>query len=98
VSQEISGSTGVNPTNNQVWVFSEGQSSEDFKEKIEEIGLLGSPETYGSGSGAWAMIDLEELRSQGMPVPPIGEIPFLNQEFPGNSHIEFKISSSTDFS
>jgi hypothetical protein len=98
VSQEISGSTGVNPDNTQVWVFSEGQGSEELKEKIEEIGFFGSPETYGSGSGSWAKVDLNELRESGAPVPPLEELPFVQQSLPGNSHIELDISSSKNFS
>jgi hypothetical protein len=98
IAQEISGSTGVNPTNTQVWVYSEGQSAEDFKEKITELGFFGEPETYGSGSGAWAMIDLEALKESGMPVPPLEEMPFVQQQLPGNSHIEFTLSSGSTFS
>lgn len=98
ISQEISGSTGVTPSNSQVWVFSEGQGSEDFKEKIEEIGFFGSPTTFGSGSGAWAQIDIDGLREQGMPVPAFNDLPFVENPLPGNSHIEFELSSGTTFS
>jgi hypothetical protein len=98
VSQEISGSTGVNPSNSQVWVYAEGQSAEDFKEKISELGFFGEPETYGSGSGAWAMVDLNGLKEQGAPVPPLDQMPFVQQQLPGNSHIEFTLSSGTTFS
>lgn len=98
ISQEISGSTGVNPTNGQVWVFSEGQNANDFKEKIEELGFFGSPQTYGSGSGAWACVDLQALKETGAPIPPLDEMPFVQNPLPGNSHIEFKLSSSTSFS
>lgn len=97
ISNEINGSTGVTPHNNQVWIFVQGQNAADLKSKAEELGFLGSPSTYGSGNGAWALIDLQGLRDQGMPVPPIGEIPFVGQALPGNSHIEFKVSSSTTF-
>ena len=43
------------------------------------------------------MIDLKALRETGMPVPPISELPFIGEALPGNSHIEFKLSSSTTF-
>lgn len=97
LSQEINGSTGITPNCNQVWVFSEGQSSEALKEKIEEIGFFGAPETYGSGSGAWANIDLATLREQGISIPSLSELPIANQSLPGNSHIEFDLSSSLSF-
>ncbi len=95
ISQEISGSTGVQPNNNQVWIHVEGLNSAALKDKAEEIGVFGSPATYGAGSGAWAQIDLNVLRESGMPIPVISEIPFLAQSLPGDSHIELKFLGAT---
>ncbi len=98
LSQEISGCTGVQPTNEQIWIYVKGQNAGDLKSKAEELGLFGSPMTYAAGSGAWALIDLNAIRENGIPIPPINEIPFIAEGIPGNSHIELKLSSSTNFS
>jgi hypothetical protein len=96
VNQEISAATGHNPNNNSVWVYSEGQSSEDLGSKLGELGFFGSPQTFNAGNGAWALIDLDALRETGAPIPAIGELPFANQPLPGESHIELKLTSGSD--
>lgn len=96
INQEISGATGHTPNNNTVWIYTEGQSAGDLENKIGELGFFGTPQTFGAGNGAWALIDLDALRQTGMPVPPIGELPFVDQPLPGDSHIEIRLSSGSD--
>ena len=97
IKSQIAGTSGVTPNSNQVWAFAEGQSRDAVKEKLEGLGFFGSPETYTSGNGAWACVDLNGLREQGMPIPPVEELPFVNATLAGNSHIEFKVSSGSNF-
>lgn len=97
LKSQIAGTSGVTPNANQVWAYSEGQTKDAVKEKLEGLGFFGSPETYTSGNGAWACVDLDDLREQGMPVPPVEELPFVNTTLAGNSHIEFKVSSGSNF-
>ena len=97
IKSQIAGTSGVTPNQNQVWVYSEGQTKDAVKEKLEGLGFFGSPETYTSGNGAWACVDLNALREQGMPVPAIEELPFISTALAGNSHIEFKVTSGSSF-
>lgn len=97
VKQKINATTGVNPDSNQVWIYSEGSSNEAVKEKLEGLGFFGSPNTYSAGNGAWACIDLNGLRETGMPIPPVDQLPFADTNLAGESFIQFKLSSGSNF-